>query len=102
MLETRLSARVLALVAALGPSSCAATFTEPRTARSESRSVWASYYVVGIIGREEVDVREHCPSGQASEVETGATLATLGVSLLTIGIYTPRRVLITCAPARKP
>jgi hypothetical protein len=98
--ERCLPARAAAIALSVCVAACSATFQEPRHAKSESHSVWASYYLVGLIGHNDVDVRDHCPSGQASEVKTGTDVATLGVSLLTIGIYTPRRVLVTCAPVK--
>ncbi len=102
MSEAGLRARALALLFGALASACAATFQEPRQPKAEHHSVWASYFVLGIIGKNDVDVRDHCRSGRASEIETGSNLATLGVSVLTIGIYTPRRVLVTCAPSETP
>ncbi len=83
-------------------SGCTATFREPRLAGGESHSEWTPSYVFGLFGRAEIDVRDHCPSGRVREIETGANVATIGISLLTIGIYTPRRVVVTCeaVPAR--
>jgi hypothetical protein len=90
----------MVLCAALLIGGCAATFQEPKLARADDHSVWASYYLLGTVGRTELDVRDYCPSGHASEIETGADLLTLAVSVVTIGFYTPRRVWITCAPGR--
>jgi hypothetical protein len=92
----------LAVICSLLGAGCAATFREPRLPAGEQESVWASYFVFGLVGRPEVDVRDHCPSGRASEVETGASAATVGITLITLGIYTPRRVLVRCEeePAR--
>lgn len=101
MSELSRAVRAAALVLGAGALACTATFQEPRHARAESHSVWASYFLVGLIGHNDVDVRDHCPSGRASEVETGTDAGTLAVSVLTIGIYTPRRVLVTCAPEVK-
>jgi hypothetical protein len=98
MSELSRAVRAAALALGAGALACAATFQEPRHPRAESHSVWASYFVVGLIGKNDVDVRDHCKSGRASEIETGTDFGTLVVSLLTIGIYTPRRVLVTCAP----
>lgn len=83
------------LVALLG-SGCAATFREPRVQTGKSDSIWASYYVFGLVGHPEIDVRDHCRSGRASAVETGADVVTVGLSLLTLAIYTPRRVHVIC------
>ncbi len=87
---------------ALACAGCTATFRDPRVPAGEERSSWQSYFLVGAIGEAEVDVRDYCPTGRASEVVIGENALTLGVSVVTLGIYTPRRVLITCeaAPGR--
>lgn len=90
------------VLAALLSTACVASFQEPKAPRGESRSEMVSYYLLGAVGRPEVDVRDHCPSGRASEVETHADIVTVGLSLLTIGIYTPRRVTVICVPETKP
>jgi hypothetical protein len=83
-------------------SGCAASFREPRIATGKANSIWASYYLFGLIGRPEIDVRDHCPSGRASAIETGADVVTVGASLLTLGIYTPRRVHVSCELEPRP
>ena len=55
-----------------------------------------SYFLYGVIGDGEVDVRDHCESGRAHEVRIGENFLTLGASIITLGIYTPRRVVVTC------
>lgn len=83
-------------------SGCTATFREPRLTEGAEHSLWASYFLYGSLGHFEVDVRDHCASGRASELETGADVLTVGASVLTAGIYTPRRVWVTCAPPARP
>jgi hypothetical protein len=85
-----------ALLLALLGSGCAATFRDPRIAPGKQDSVWASYYLFGLLGRPELDVRDHCASGRAVAVETHADVVTVGVSVISLGIYTPRKVHISC------
>jgi hypothetical protein len=68
--------------------------------RPNVRSVWLPAYVFGAFGGGDLDVRDHCASGNADELSVGSSWATLGVSVATIGIYTPREVRLRCAPKR--
>ncbi len=88
-----IKARILLALSAVG---CSASFQSPAALPGEEHSVWNSHYVFGAVGGREVDVRELCPDGRVSQVETGANLGTLALSVLTIGIYTPRVVTVTC------
>ncbi|MFL5412925.1 MAG: Bor/Iss family lipoprotein, partial [Myxococcales bacterium] len=38
-----------------------------------------------------------CPRGRVAEVQTGGNLGTGVIYALTLGIYTPRKVYVTCA-----
>jgi len=60
------------------------------------RAHWAPAYVFGIWGKAEHDVRDDCPSRGASGVRIGATWSTLLVSVVTLGMYTPREVEVRC------
>lgn len=51
----------------------------------------------GIVGTERVDVKKFCPTGDVALVRTGGNVGTGVVGALTIGIYTPRKVYVTCA-----
>jgi hypothetical protein len=62
----------------------------------EEHEDWASFFVFGIAGHHEVDTRDFCP-GEVSKIEVGTNGLTWLVSTLTIGVYTPRKVVITCA-----
>ena len=57
---------------------------------------WLSGYVFGIWGKSELDVRDDCPDTGAASVRIGATWTTLAVSVVTLGIYTPREVRVQC------
>ncbi|MEI9939789.1 MAG: hypothetical protein WDO69_21420 [Pseudomonadota bacterium] len=57
---------------------------------------WVPGYVFGIWGKAELDVRDDCPTTGAAGVRIGATWSTLLVSLVTVGMYTPREVQVEC------
>jgi len=64
------------------------------------RKVWLPAYAFGAFGGGDLDVRDLCASGSADELSVGSTWGTLGVSLATLGVYTPREVKVRCAAAR--
>ena len=64
------------------------------------RTVWLPAYAFGAIGGGDLDVRDVCASGVADELSVGSSWATLGVSLATLGVYTPREARVRCASKR--
>ncbi|HEY3667064.1 MAG TPA: hypothetical protein VGL19_13725 [Polyangiaceae bacterium] len=72
--------------------SCAAT----RTSALPPREHWVPGYVFGLWGKAELDVRDDCPVTGAENVRIGVTWSTLLVSLVTVGMYTPREVRVEC------
>jgi hypothetical protein len=77
-------------------ASCA----EPPNAVAPVREHWAPAYVFGIWGKSELDVRDDCPTTGAARVRVGATWSTVLVSLVTLGMYTPREVIVRCRAER--
>ena len=59
---------------------------------------WVKTWIFGIIAADPIDVRKECPSGVAT-VETQSSLPNSLVGLVTLGIFTPQSVKITCAAA---
>lgn len=57
---------------------------------------WTATWIFGIVPATPIDVRSTCRSGVAF-VDTQMTFANGLVSALTLGIFTPRSVVITCA-----
>jgi len=64
------------------------------------RTVWLPAYAFGALGGGDLDVRDVCASGTADELSVGSSWATLGVSLFTLGVYTPREARLRCAAPR--
>ena len=86
------------LASMLGATGCyKATFVEnPQAAKSKpTRDEWTNHYVFGLVGDEEYDTREWCPNGTAA-VRTGGNAGTTTLTILTLGIYAPRKVYMTC------
>jgi hypothetical protein len=65
-------------------------------AQAPTRNHWLPGYVFGIWGKAELDVRDDCPTAGAARIRVGATWSTLLVSLVTLGLYTPRQVTVHC------
>lgn len=57
---------------------------------------WTATWLWGIVPATPIDVTRDCPGGIAT-VETKQTFMNGLVGALTIGIYTPRDVTVTCA-----
>jgi Bor protein len=87
------------LAVLLGSAGCyKATFIrDPSAVKGAEGDQWLNFFVFGLVGEETVDVRRFCPDGRVAQVQTHGNFGTGIVSILTIGIYTPRKVTVTCA-----
>ena len=65
--------------------------------KGQEHEQWTDFFVFGMVGTEEIDVKQFCANGDAAVIRTGSNVATGVLSVLTIGIYTPRKVYVTCA-----
>lgn len=57
---------------------------------------WVSTWLWGLVQAQPVDVRQECPSGTAL-IETEQSFPNGLVAIVTLGIYTPQHVRVTCA-----
>jgi hypothetical protein len=89
-------AAVVALLLLLG-GCYKATFVRDVPAAGPTQSTWTNFFVFGIAGTAEIDIREFCPSGDVRLVRTGSNFGTGLVTVLTIGLYAPRKVWVQCA-----
>jgi len=91
------TALALALV-----SSMACWHAIINTGRAESSTVvekpWASSFIEGLVPPDPLDVTQECKGGVA-KVETQHSFLNGLVAFLTIGIYTPIDIKVTCAGA---
>lgn len=69
-------------------------------ARPGVTKVWVSAWAFGAFGGGDVDVRDVCASGEARDLSVGSSWSTLGISVVTLGVYTPREVKVACVPPR--
>ncbi len=95
----------LAIVAAscIATGCFKATFEDAHVPVAERHVVWLDGYLFGLSGSADVDTRFFCRSG-AARVGVYETAGTWFSTLLSLGIYTPRKAAITCAgaaPARE-
>ncbi len=75
-----------------------ATFIRDSSAvRGVEHDEWTNFFLFGLVNEQTIDVHQFCPNGKVAQVQTGANFGTGLVSVLTIGIYTPRKVYVTCA-----
>jgi hypothetical protein len=57
---------------------------------------WVNTFIFGLVAAQPIDVRQQCPNGVAT-IETQESFANGLVGVLTLGIYTPQSVKVTCA-----
>lgn len=57
---------------------------------------FVSTWIFGIVAAKELDLREQCPTGAAT-IETEQSFVNGLVGVVTLGIYTPQHVRVTCA-----
>ncbi len=82
----------------LGLALCTATACGAH--RPRGRVAFMQSYVLGTLGDRELDVRDVCPSGWARRISVSPTPLTVLAGIVTLGLYTPREVVITCVEAR--
>ncbi len=86
---------VLALVALCGCYHATIdTGAKPSTVTVEKR--WASSWIAGLVAPSTVETAAKCPSG-VSKVETQLSFVNMLVGFLTLSIYTPMDIRVTCA-----
>ena len=87
---------VLALLLLVGCYK-ATFYQNPNAVAGARHERWSAFFIYGLVGSQHFDVRDFCGQDAVAEVRTGANFATGLVSIVTIGIYTPHKVYITCA-----
>ena len=88
---------MLMLVGALSAGCNHATIETglaPSTRKIENK--WASGWIFGLVPPPTVETAERCPDGVA-RVDTERSFLNQIVGILTIGIYTPMSIVVTCA-----
>jgi hypothetical protein len=99
MTVPRLGIAIVGAALLLGASGCykATFYKNASVTKGEAHDEWTDFFVFGTVGTERIDVKKFCPTGDVAVVRTGGNVATGLVGVVTIGIYTPRKVYVTCA-----
>jgi len=74
------------------------TGLRPSTVKIEDK--WASSWIYGLVPPSAVETMEKCPAGVA-QVDTQLSFTNQLVNFLTMGIYTPMEIIVTCADDRE-
>ena len=72
-------------------------YRDPQVTSGDRHEEWTHFYLFGLVGSEVIDVRRYCPPDSVAVVRTGANAGTGIISVITLGIYTPHKVYVTCA-----
>ena len=91
-----------ALLAMLLPGCYKASFVRDVPPRGPVQEQWKSFWLLGVAGHHELDVRQFCPDGNIRLVRTGGDFWTGVVTLFTLGIYAPRIVYVQCGAPQPP
>ena len=87
---------LLALYVALGGCYHATVETGLEPSARTVHEPWANSWIAGLVPPSTVETAEKCPSG-VSKVETQQSFLNGLVGVLTLGIYTPMEIKVTCA-----
>ena len=89
-----------ALLAALlcGAGCYKATFIrDPNAVKGVEQDKWVDYWLWGLVNEQEIDVKQFCADGRVAQIVTGGDFLSGLVNFVTIGIYSPRKVFVSCA-----
>ena len=102
--KTKGMQRWLPLLLLFGLAGCyrASFYTDPKLVRGLEHDQWTDFFIFGLVGSEDIDVRQFCEGKPIAEVKTGGNFATAFVSAITIGIYSPRKIYVTCGASPSP
>ncbi len=90
------SLSLLSLCVGLGACHHATIETGLEPSQQTIHEPWANSWIAGLVPPNTVETAEKCPSG-VSKVETQRSFLNGLVGILTLGIYTPMEIKVTCA-----
>jgi hypothetical protein len=70
---------------------------DARYAAGTRHQEWTNHFFWGLVGHETVDAGKWCGGGEVAGFGTGANGGTWFVSLITLGIYSPKTVWVDCS-----
>ncbi|MEM9487845.1 MAG: hypothetical protein AAGC55_01810 [Myxococcota bacterium] len=85
---------LVAAMLALG--ACLPTTFSSGTPAGVTYRTWNNFYLFGLVGNAWVDAATLCPTGVA-RVETRVGIGQVLLGVITIGLYVPRTVIVSCA-----
>jgi len=88
--------RVIVIALSVACSGCFVVQVERPIGAAEARYTRQHFFLFGRIGEFDVDLARECPEGVASFGDR-FTFSDALIGLLTVGIYTPRSVVIRCS-----
>ena len=97
---SRLVATIVAMSLFTGCASYHAvvkTGIDPGPRKVEDK--WADSYIGGLVAPDHVEIGERCGEGGVAMVETKISFVNQLVSTLTLGIYSPMEIVVTCGGA---
>ncbi len=91
--------RAALLAVLLGAAGCykATYIRDVNAVKGVEQDRWLDFWLWGLVNEQDVNVKEFCSDGRVAQVVTGGNFGTGIVNLLTLGIYAPRKVYVTCA-----
>jgi len=95
----KLRLKLLLITAALAISGCATQRFDLSPIKSNTSPSFddsQTFWVGGIGQSKELDAKTVCASKKVVSVETQQTAGDVGLSIITLFIYTPRHVRVTC------
>jgi hypothetical protein len=91
--------RIVALLIVTGACYHATIETGLTPSAQTIEKHWASGWIFGLVPPSPVQTAQKCPSGVA-KVDTQLSFTNQLVSILTLGIYSPMDITVTCAEGR--
>lgn len=94
--------RMLVLVVALlAFGACHRVTYTTNLPRGETTEAWNHFFVLGLFGHAEIDAKKICP-GDVAQITAYQHVTHILLTTITIGIYAPRSVYVTCAVPTAP
>lgn len=89
---------LLAMLAALtaAPGCYRTSWQNAQVTAVERRHTWEHTFVLGTIGGTHRDLRDLCGARVVASVSVHGDVGTVVLSVVTAGLYTPRRVTVQC------
>ncbi|HEX9618817.1 MAG TPA: hypothetical protein VF989_01715 [Polyangiaceae bacterium] len=92
---------VLCAVACAWPLACSASFRAPQAAApgaaTSTHTEWMSFFLFGVIGGNDSDLRDLCGDAGAAKIRIGHDWFSALLTVGTLGLYAPRVVSVECA-----